>query len=279
MRRIVERRLLLPGTLLLSLLSVSAWAQWRNAPEPNAPRTADGEVDMEAPPPRLPNGRVDLQGIWMPDDNRYIRDLALDLGDDKVPYRPWARRLFDERKDGLHSGEDPDAHCLPQGVPKIDYVSYPWKLIETPSSIVILYETFTYWRQIFTDGREVDPNAKPAWMGYSTGRWEGDTLVVETTGFNGKAWLDQLGRPTTDRLRVTERFTRTSFGHMTIEVTIDDPGAYTDRWSASQVVHLRPGWEPLEFICGENNKDVENLPGGNAVLSNLEAAREKGYLD
>jgi hypothetical protein len=279
MRRIVERRLLLPGTLLLSLLSVSAWAQWRNAPEPDAPRTADGEVDMEAPPPRLPNGRVDLQGIWMPDDNRYIRDLALDLGDDKVPYRPWARRLFDERKDGLHSGEDPDAHCLPQGVPKIDYVSYPWKLIETPSSIVILYETFTYWRQIFTDGREVDPNAKPAWMGYSTGRWEGDTLVVETTGFNGKAWLDQLGRPTTDRLRVTERFTRTSFGHMTIEVTIDDPGAYTDRWSASQVVHLRPGWEPLEFICGENNKDVENLPGGNAVLSNLEAAREKGYLD
>jgi hypothetical protein len=215
----------------------------------------------------------------MPDDNRYIRDLALDLGDENVPYRPWAKRLFDERKDGAHSREDPDAHCLPQGVPKIDFVSYPWKLIETPNSVVIIYETFSYWRQIFTDGRAVDANAKPAWMGYSTGRWDGDTFVVETTGFNGKPWLDQLGRPTTHELHVTERFTRTAFGHMTIEVTIDDPGAYTDTWSASQVVHLRPGWEPLEFICGENNIDVESLPGGDLVLTNLEAARQKGYLE
>ncbi len=168
--------------------------------------------------------------------------------------KPWARRLFDERKDGSHSREDPDAHCLPQGVPKIDWVSYPWKLIETPTSVVMLFETFTFWRQIFTDGRTVDPTAKPSWMGYSTGRWDGDSLVVETTGFNGKLWLDQLGRPTTDRLRVIERFTRTHYGHMRIDVTIDDPGAYTAPWSASQVVHLRPGWEPLEFICGENNK-------------------------
>jgi hypothetical protein len=281
MPRIVELRyrLLAPGAVALWLCSQPAEAQWRNAPEAAMPRTANGQVDMEAPPPRNASGRVDLQGIWMPDDNRYIRDLALDLGDDHVPYQPWARKLFDERKDGSHSGEDPDAHCLPQGVPKIDFVSYPWKLIETPNSVVIVYETFTYWRQIFTDGRAVDAKAKPAWMGYSTGRWDGDTLVVETTGFNGKAWLDQLGRPTTDRLRVIERFTRTHCGHMRIDVTIDDPGAYTASWSASQTVHLRPGWEPLEFICGENNKDVENLPGGNLVLTNLEAARQKGYLD
>ena len=117
----------------------------------------------------MPSGRVDLQGIWMPDDNRYIRDLALDIGDDKVPYQPWARRLFDERKDGSHSREDPDAHCLPQGVPKLDFVSYPWKLIETPSSVVILYETFTFWRQIFTDGRTADPSAKPSLDGLFDG--------------------------------------------------------------------------------------------------------------
>jgi hypothetical protein len=217
----------------------------------------------------------------MADDNRYIRDLALDIGDDKVPYQPWARRLFDERKDGLHSGEDPDAHCLPQGVPKLGYVSYPWKLIETPSGFAILYETFTFWRQIFTDGRTVDPSAKPAWMGYSTARWDGDTLVVTTTGFNGKSWLDQLGRPTTDKLTVTERFTRTHYGHLRIDVTVDDPGAYTAPWSASQIVHLRPGWEPLEFICNENNKDIENLPGNAeaAGLTNIEAARLKGYLE
>jgi hypothetical protein len=281
MRRILERmsRLLVPGTALLCLCAAPTHGQWLDAPEPAGPRTADGKLDLEAPPPRLPNGRVDLQGIWMPDDNRYIRDLALDVGDDNVPYRPWARRLFDERKDGAHSREDPDAHCLPQGIPKLGWVSYPWKLVETPSSIAILYETFTFWRQIFTDGRKVDPNATPTWMGYSTGRWEGDTFAVETTGFNGKAWLDQLGRPTTDQLRVTERFTRTHFGHMRIDVTIDDPGAYTAPWSASQVVHLRPGWEPLEFICLENNKDVESLPGESYVLPNLEAARQKGYLE
>ena len=182
------------------LAAARGLCQWLDAPPANAPRLPNGEVDLEAPPPKHPNGRVDLQGVWMPDDNRYIRDLALDIGDDNVPYQPWARRLFDERKDGLHSGEDPDAHCLPQGVPKLGYVSYPWKLVETPTSVVVLYETFTFWRQIFTDGRTVDPTAKPAWMGYSTGRWDGDTLVVTTTGFNGKSWLDQLGRPTTDRL-------------------------------------------------------------------------------
>ncbi len=108
-------------------------------------------------------------------------------------------------------------------------------------------------------------------MGYSTGTWEGDTFVVETTGFNGKVWLDQLGRPSTDQMHVTEKYTRTSFGHMTIEVIIDDPGAYTAPWTATHEVHLRPGWEPLEFICGENNKDIGNLPGGSQVVPNIEA--------
>ena len=268
----------LVATLVLWLGSAPLFGQWLNAPEPEVPRTADGQVDLEAPTPRLANGRIDLRGIWMTDDNRYIRDLALGLGDDKVPYRPWARRLFDERKGGAHSAEDPDAHCLPQGVPKIDFVSYPWKVFETPNSVVILYETFNYWRQIFTDGREVDPNAKPTWMGYSTGHWDDDSFVVESVGFNGKVWLDQLGRPSTDQLRVTERFTRTSFGHMRIDVTIDDPGAYTEPWAASHVVHLRPGWEPLEFICGENNKDIDSLPGDQLILTNYEAATRKGYV-
>ena len=198
--------------------------------------------------------------VWMPDDNRYIRDLALDLGDDAVPYQPWARQLFDERKDGSHSREDPDAHCLPQGVPKLDFVSYPWKLIETPSAVVIVYETFTYWRQIFTDGREVDPNAKPAWMGYSTGRWDGDTLVVETTGFNGKTWLDQLGLPQTESGRVTERFRRKDFGHLEIRVTIDDPKAYTKPWTVTQEAAMVLDTELLEFICNENEKDQPHMP-------------------
>jgi hypothetical protein len=141
---------------------------------------------------------------------------------------------------------------------------------------VIVYETFTYWRQIFVDGRTVDPDANPTWMGYSTGKWEGDTFVVETRGFNGKVWLDQLGRPSTDRLHVIERFTRPDFGRLVIDVTIDDLGAYTTAWTVRQEVYLRPDWEPLEFICGENNRDIERLPGGHTVVSNVEAAAALG---
>ena len=254
--------------LALWLLAPPLLAQWTGAPEAEVPLTADGEIDLEAPAPRLSSGRIDLQGVWMPDDVRYLRDLALDLNPEDVPYQPWAKELFDERKDGSHSREDPDAHCLPQGVPKVNFAPNPWKVIETPISTVIIYETFTYWRQIFTDGREVDPNALPTWMGYSTGTWEDDTFVVETRGFDGKPWLDQLGRPSTDQLHVTERFTRTSYGHMTIDISIDDPGAYTAPWSTSGVVRLRPDWEPREYICGENNKDLESLPGGSLVVPN-----------
>lgn len=262
-------RLPATATLALWLLTPPLLAQWTNVPEAEMPRTADGELDFEAPAPRLPSGRIDLQGIWITDDISYLRDLARDMDPEDVPYQPWARALFDQRKDGSHSREDPDANCLPQGVPKVSFVPVPWKVIETPISMVIIYETFTYWRQIFTDGRGVDPNALPTWLGYSTGTWEGDTFVVESRGFNGKLWLDQLGRPSTDQLHVTERFTRTSYGLMTIDVTIDDPGAYTAPWSASLVVRLRPDWEPIEYICGENNKDLESLPGGSVVGPNI----------
>jgi len=263
-------RLPVSAALVLWLLAPPLPAQWTNVPDGGAPLTADGAVDFEAPAPRLSGGRIDLRGVWAPQDVSHLRDLARDMDPEDVPYQPWARELFDARKDGSHSREDPDANCLPQGVPKVDLAPNPWKVIETPISIVIIYETFNYWRQIFTDGRGVDPNALPTWMGYSTGTWEGDTFVVETTGFNGKPWLDQLGRPSTDQLHVTERFTRTSYGSMTLAVTIDDPGAYTAPWSASAVLQLHPDWEPLEQICGENNKDLENLPGGSLILPNVD---------
>jgi hypothetical protein len=218
-------------------------------------------VDLKAPAPRFADGRPDLSGSWSTDDNRYVRDFANDIKPEAVPYLPWAKKLFDERKDGSHSGEDPDAHCLPQGVPKIDSVQYPWKLVYTPNSIAIIYEAFNYWRQIFTDGREMNPDANPTWFGYSTGKWDGDTLVVDTRGFNGRIWLDQLGRPTTEKLHVIERYRRVDYGHMIIDITIDDPGAYAKPFGSTQEVHLRPGWEPMEFICGENNTDLPHLPG------------------
>jgi len=235
-------------------------AQWTKVPASGIPRTSDGRPNLSAPAPRLAGGKPDLSGVWEPNANKYLRNLAADLQPGQVPFQPWAKALFEQRIDGSHSKEDPDANCLPQGVPKIDAAPAPWKIVQTPKFIAILYEAFNLWRQIFLDGREFERDLNPTWMGYSIGTWDGDTLVVETRGFNGKAWLDQLGRPSTDSLRVIERFHRKDYGHMDLQVTIDDPKAYTKPWTVTEDVHLLPDSELLEFMCNENNRDVEHLP-------------------
>jgi hypothetical protein len=250
------------AAVLLSLLIPSAsFAQWTNVPQAKIPRTPDGMPDLLAPAPTTQDGKPDLSGVWSPTDNRYGRDIAAALTSGDIPYQPWAKALFDERKDGAHSKEDPDANCLPQGVPKINAIAYPQKFIQSRESIVIVYEAFTLWRQIFMDGRGIRADANPTWMGYSTGKWEGDTLVVDTRGFNGKAWLDQQGRPSTDALHVIERFHRKNVGHMEIRITIEDPKAYTRPWTIAEELHLLPETEPMEFICNENTRDLEHLPG------------------
>jgi len=248
--------------LLVFAVSAPAHAQWwENVPPADIPRTADGAPDLSAPAPRLPDGRPDLSGIWEPERNKYLRNIAADLNPDDVPFQPWAKALAEERADGSHSREDPDANCLPQGVPRIGAAPAPWKIVQTPELIVIVHEAFNLWRQIFLDGRRLAANVNPTWLGYSTGIWDDDTLVVETRGFNGKAWLDQLGKPSTEALHVIERYTRTDFGHIEIEITIDDPGAYTRPWTVTQEVHLLTDTELLEFICNENNRDLPHLPG------------------
>jgi len=234
---------------------------WLKVPAPKVPRTADGKPNLSAPAPRRPDGKPDLTGPWSSKDNTFLRDIAAGMNPEAVPFQPWAKALFDQRKDGSRSREDPDANCLPQGVPKADAVAYPWKMIPTPGSIVIVYEAFNLWRQVFMDGREMSPDANPTWQGYSTGKWDGDTLVVDTRGFNGKAWLDQLGRPTTDALHVTERFRRKDFGHLDIEITIDDPKAYSRPWTVTEAVSLVLDTDLMEFICNENNRDLAHLPG------------------
>jgi hypothetical protein len=251
------------GAVAIALgVAASAQAQWWLDVPDHAPRKASGEVDLTAPAPRLRDGTPDFAGIWYQDSNRFTRDIAADIGADSVPYQPWAKQIAEERATGAHSREDPDANCLPQGVPKISWVPAPWKMVQTPDLIVVVYEAFTLWRQIFMDGRRLDRDPNPTWMGYSTGRWEGNTLVVDSRGFNGKLWLDQLGKPTTEKLHVIERFRRTDYGHMTIEATIDDLGAYTKPWTVTTSYHLLPDTELLEFICNENNRDLEHLPGG-----------------
>lgn len=241
-------------------LSIPASAQWTKLPAAGVPRTADGRVNLSAPAPRTHDGKPDLSGIWEPRENRYVRDIAADLKEE-VPFQPWAKALYDQRTDGSHSKEDPDANCLPQGVPKIDAAPAPWKIVQQPGSLTIIYEAFTLWRQVFMDGRERVKDLNPTWLGYSVGKWDGDTLVVDTRGFNGKAWLDQLGKPSTDQLHVIERFHRKDFGHMDLTITIDDPKTYTKAWTVVEPVHLLPDTELLEFICNENNRDVSHLPG------------------
>ena len=248
--------------VVLSVTAAQTQAQnWIKVPARDFPRMADGKPNLVAPVPRNPDGKPDLTGPWSSKDNTFLRDIATGLKADDVPFQPWAKALFEQRKDGSHSREDPDANCLPQGVPKANAVAYPWKMLQTPGSIVIVYEAFNLWRQIFLDGREPSPDANPTWQGYSTGRWDGDTLVVDTKGFNGKAWLDQLGRPTTDALHVTERFLRKDFGHMEIRITIDDPKAYTRPWTVTEEVNVVLDTDLMEFICNDNNRDLEHLPG------------------
>jgi len=247
---------------LIVMTCVPLHAQWVKVPAGAIPRTSDGKPNLSAPAPRMADGKPDLSGVWEP-NGKYVQNLAADLKTDEVPFQPWAKALYDERKTGAHSKDDQAAHCLPQGVPRINAAPAPWKIVQTPRFIVIIYEAFTLWRQIFLDGREMAADVTPTWLGYSVGKWEGDTLVVDTKGFNGKAWIDQLGKPSTEALHVIERFRRKDFGHVEIQITIDDSKAYTRPWTVTEEVRLLPDTELMEFICNENNRDLEHLPSGN----------------
>jgi hypothetical protein len=237
-------------------LSTTVIAQWTNVPAPQMPRTPDGKPNLSAPAPRLPDGTPDLSGVWSPPMG-YARDLARDLKE-SVPFQPWAKALYDERASGSLWKEEPDANCLPQGVPKVLLVPAVWRIVQTPKIVFFVHEAFNLWWQAFTDGRSFapHPDVAPTWHGYSTAKWEGDTLVVDSGGFNGRIWLDQLGKPATEALHVTTRFHRKDFGTMNIHITIDDPKAYTKPWMVSVPVTLLPAAELMEFICLENEKDT-----------------------
>ncbi len=163
------------------------------------------------------------------------------------------------RASGAKWREEPDANCLPQGVPKVLWAPAPWRIVQTPTIVFFVHEAFNLWWQAFMDGRQYNgsPDNAPTWHGYSTAKWDGDTLVVDSRGFNGRVWLDQLGKPSTEALHVTTRFTRKDFGHMDIGVTIDDPKAYTKPWGNTVSVTLVPDTDLMEFICLENEKDTK----------------------
>ena len=247
------------AVVLLGCLAQPIAAQWLNQRLPGIPRTPDGKPDLAAAAPRTADGKMDISGLWMP-GNGYVFNLNKDLPANSIPFRPWAEALYKQRGDTL-SKDDPTGWCVPGGVPRSDAVPYPFKILSTPGMVLILYEAVQSFRQIFTDGRALPVDPNPTWLGYSIGHWEGDEMVVETAGFNDKGWLDNAGLPASDALRVTERFVRRNFGQMDIVITINDEKAYTKPWNVTLPLRLMPDTELLEYICSENNKDLQHLVG------------------
>jgi len=260
-------------------------AQWPGYPTPGVPRTSAGKPVLTAPTPRTADGHPDFTGIWQndrtvggtvaarssaspPKTNQDLLAIARrspfwnigSLFKDGLPFQPGAAELHRQRM-ADNSRDNPDAHCLPMGILQFDNHSEPRKMIQTPREILILYEANAGLRQIFTDGRPQPKDPDPWWYGYSTGHWEGDTLVVESTGFRDQGWLDVEGSPLSDAARIFERFRRPDFGRLEIEVTVDDPKAYTHPWTVSIHQHILVDTELIEFVCQENEKDAAHLTG------------------
>jgi hypothetical protein len=256
----MKKMLWLAVVALVASTAVLA-AQWDPYPTKNVPRLPNGKVDLQAAARRLSDGHPDLQGFWLPTPLvKYLLNLAADMKPDEIPLQPWAAALYKERIE--NNGKDhPGVRCLPSGIPEKDNIPDGLKIVQTPDLVVFLHDSRTIFRQIFTDGRPLPKNPQPTWQGYSIGRWEGDTLVVDTIGQNGKTWLDMRGLPGTEQLHVIERFHRPTIGHMDVNVTIDDPKAYTKPWDVKLAWTLIPDTDLIESICEENSKDVPHMVG------------------
>ena len=251
---------------LLASMVTPALAQWPRQAAKKLPRTSDGKVDLNARAPRTAWGTPDLSGVWEmyaegdPGPPLLLLNLAANLKPGDVQMLPWAEQLYKERL--ANNGKDhPGAQCLPSGMPEKDTVPAPYKIVQTPELIVFLYESRTIYRQIFMDGRPLPTDPFPTWQGYSVGHFDGDTLVIETAGFNGKTWLDMAGHPATEAMHLTERFTRRDIGHMDVQFIIDDPKAYAKPWTVSAKIHLVPLDDVQEYICEENNKAPPHMVG------------------
>jgi len=290
----VKHSRLVVVAVLVVACSIATRAQWPAYPTPDLPRTADGEVRLDAPAPRTAAGRPDLSGIWM-NFRASDREGELEGGRGRsvnsaffdetppgliglfrnigqgveggLPFQPWAAELRAARM-ATNSRDNPDAHCLPIGLMQYHTHPDPRRIVQTSRLVVIAYESNYGLRTIFLDGRPApDNDPQPWWYGYSRGWWEGDTLVVETTHFRDGGWLDIDGSPLTDAATVTERFRRPTVGSLEIEIMVNDPKAYTRPWTVQVNQRLMPDTELIEFICNENQRfglrDPDRLiPGG-----------------
>jgi hypothetical protein len=261
---------------------VSANAQWLNVPDKGVPRLPDGKPNLTAPAPRLSNGKPDLSGVWesqasvpgevrsvIRDPNqvdpavdletasKYFMNLFADYKPGEEPMRPEAVAILRPRMQEMGKG-NPATQCLPGGLPFAMLIA-PFKMVATSNEIVVLHEGTNPPRQIYTDGRKLPSDPDPSWMGYSAGQWQGDTLVVDTIGFNDKTWLDALGHPHTESMHLVERYRRRDVGHMEAELTIDDPRMYTRPFSVKFPLRLLADADVFESVCAENERDRTHL--------------------
>jgi hypothetical protein len=263
--------------LLVLLTPPSVNAQWAVYRDPAVPRTGDGKPNLSAPVPRL-NGKPDLSGIWQAESapvaeiqqfllpgginglgedlpSKYFFNVYGDYPLGQEPMRPEVRAQLGKRPPAA-----PATLCMLPSLPLQSLVPAPFKIVQTPRLTAMLYEADTVFRQVFTDGRALPPDPQPSWLGYSVGKWSGDSFVVETVGFNDKAPLDALGHPRSEAMRLTESFRRRDYGHMDMQMTIDDPKTYTKPATFLVKLRLLPDTELLEGFCNENEKDLAHFP-------------------
>jgi hypothetical protein len=259
------------GIVVLAM-PIGAWSQWLRYPVPGTPRTKDGRPNLMAAVPRTQDGKPDLSGVWQPEPSsipeiiravhpvgqvvpaplgseqitKYFATILADFKPGESPLRPGVAVRTD----------DPALHCLPVGMLLFDTYPAPRKIVQTSGLIIMLSEVDTTYRQIFTDGRKLPEDQQPSWLGSSVGKWDGDTLVVETTGLNARSTLDLVGHTHSEKLRVTERFHRVNFGQMELQLALDDPDTFTTRVIVTFNLRLFPDTDLIESFCSENEKDL-----------------------
>ena len=261
------------------LFSLLALAQWSPVVRKDTPRTSEGKPNFDAPPPRTADGHIDFTGVfenlWFyqgrigrppvspPGEPPQTTFAEIGAGfKDGLPFKPWARELYLKRKES-NAKENPDAHCLPMGLMQFHIHPQPRKIVQTKDVMIILYEGNAGTRTIFLDGRPLPKigDVQPWWYGYSTGHWDGDTLVIQSNNFRDDGWLDINGSPLTDQGTMTERWTRRTYGDLRIDVTIDDPKAYTAPFTVRLNQKVVPDEELIEFICAENERSTAHMVG------------------
>ena len=262
--------------VLTSFLPAIAAAQWLNYKTPGIPRLADGKPDLSAPAPRTADGKPDLSGIWNGAGPMYRFNIAQDLQPEDI--QPWAEALFLQRVRESRK-DSPLAKCMPVSVPYHQFFNMT-RLVQTPTLLVVMHESpNSPHRVVFTDGRDLPTDPNPTYMGYSVGKWEGETLVVTTAGFNDKGWLDSAGHPQTESLRVIERYRRRDFGHMDFEITIEDPKVFNKPFTIKTQRLLQADTELLEDVCENEQSRARFMVDTSIKVSPAVVATYAGVYD